>query len=227
MHDDQRQHRGHEHADDSPQDPAAFWEARYAGSERVWSGRANATLVSVAAELAPGSALDLACGEGADVLWLAEHGWHATGVDISTTALERGRAAAAAAGLTERATFLAADLSDWQPTASYDLVTSSFLHSPVALAREEILARAAQAVAPGGHLLVVAHAAAPPWARHHLHDRFPTPQEDVAALVGDSPEWTVVIAEVRVRQGQTPDGEPAELEDGVVLLRRAPVSSGD
>jgi SAM-dependent methyltransferase len=29
------------------------------------------------------------CGEGADAIWLARHGWDVVGVDISTVALER------------------------------------------------------------------------------------------------------------------------------------------
>ncbi|KGM12493.1 methyltransferase type 12, partial [Cellulomonas bogoriensis 69B4 = DSM 16987] len=70
-------------------DPAAFWEDRYAGSGRVWSGEPNATLVDVVAGLTPGRALDLGCGEGGDAIWLARHGWDATGIDISPTAVAR------------------------------------------------------------------------------------------------------------------------------------------
>ncbi len=200
--------------------PATFWEERYAGSDRVWSGRANPTMVQVVTALTPGSALDLGCGEGGDVLWLASHGWQATGVDISQTAVDRGAAAAAQAGLGERARFVGADLSTWLPDRSYDLVTSCFLHSPVELPREVILRRIAEAVVPGGHLLAIAHAAAPPWSKRHHHRSFPTPEEDVAALALDPQQWSVELAEVRHRSGTSPNGEPAELDDSVVLLRR-------
>ena len=84
----------------TPQAPIDFWEQRYAGAERVWSGRVNATLAAIAGGLEPGRALDLGCGEGGDVIWLAENGWHATGVDLSPTAIDRARTAASARGLT-------------------------------------------------------------------------------------------------------------------------------
>ena len=74
-------------------DPTEFWEDLYAGKSR-WSGNPNPVLVDVVGALSPGRSLDLGCGEGADVLWLAGQGWDATGVDISSTAVSRARAAA-------------------------------------------------------------------------------------------------------------------------------------
>lgn len=41
-----------------------------------------AELVGVVADLAPGRALDLACGGGRHARWLAEHGWTVTAVDL-------------------------------------------------------------------------------------------------------------------------------------------------
>lgn len=205
--------------------PADYWEERYAGTERVWSGRVNHVLSQVAAELTPGRALDLGCGEGADVLWLAGQGWDATGVDISPTAVSRGTQAAAAAGLSDRAHFVAMDASD--PGAlpegeRYDLITASFLHSLVTLPRTEILRRAADRVTSGGRLLITSHAAPPPWADpgHHEH-RFLTAEQEVAELGLDADRWQVLIAEARTRQATGPDGQPATLEDTVVLLRRS------
>lgn len=49
----------------------------------------------------------------------------------------------------------------------FDLVTASFFHSEVELARTAVLRRAAEAIAVGGHLLIVSHAAPPPWAAAH------------------------------------------------------------
>lgn len=42
--------------------------------------------------LAPGHALDVGCGTGTNVIYLAQHGWHATGVDFSPVAIRRARA---------------------------------------------------------------------------------------------------------------------------------------
>lgn len=209
--------------------PADFWEERYAGAERVWSGAVNQTMADVVSELTPGRALDLGCGEGGDAIWLADHGWRTTAVDISPTAIERAQAAASDLGLTEeQVQFEAADLSTWTDETEYDLVTASFLHSPVALSRTDILRGVAQRIVPGGHLLVIAHAAPPPWSRHrHRHERgetsrgeFPTPQEQIAELALAPDEWMPVLAEVRRRDTVGPDGQQALLDDTVVLLRR-------
>jgi SAM-dependent methyltransferase len=199
-----------------------FWEDRY-GRSQVWSGRANQVLVEVAAGLTPGRALDLGCGEGGDALWLAQHGWQVTAIDISATAVERGRAAAEAAGVGEgQIEWIARDLADWTGAADFDLVSAFFLQSPVHLDRAQILREAAAAVAPGGHLLLVSHAAAPPWATqlHAHHHDFPTPAGELEALDLAEGEWEVRVAEVRSRHATGPDGQPADLEDTIVLARR-------
>ncbi|HSN11624.1 MAG TPA: class I SAM-dependent methyltransferase [Propionibacteriaceae bacterium] len=208
----------------TPSGPSDFWEERYSSSERVWSGRVNAAVVQVVSPLEPGRALDLGCGEGGDVIWLAQRGWEVTGVDISQTAIRRAQAAAREAGIAEeRVELEAADLATWVPAGTYDLVTASFLQSPVHLPREEILRRAAQHVGRGGRLLVVAHAAMPPWAQDHAHhhDDLPTPEEQVAAMGLDT--WTVEVAEVRAREATGPDGSQVVLEDTIVCLRRPDV----
>ena len=203
--------------------PVDFWQEKYAGSDRIWSGNVNTVLGDIAVGLVPGKALDLGSGEGADVIWLAREGWQATGIDISEHAVARGREAARAAGLSEeQARFVASDLSSLSDLGgSYDLVTASFFHSPVELPRADILRRAAELVSTGGHLLVTSHAAAPPWADASAHEhRFLDAKEELEAL--DLPEeaWETVVLEHRHRAVTSPSGEPATLEDSVVLLRR-------
>src|SRR5579859_3036709 len=91
----------HAHHEDGSSDVVmdqAYWEERYRSSNALWSGNPNPQLVSEATDLAPGSALDVGCGEGADAIWLADRGWLVTAVDISTVALERGAARAREAG---------------------------------------------------------------------------------------------------------------------------------
>lgn len=202
--------------------PAEYWDRRYAESGSMWSGRVNATLAAVVADLAPGRALDLGCGEGADAIWLAQHGWRVVGIDIAASAIERARAAAAAAGVDEdRLSFVADDLSELDHSGTYDLVASSFLHSPVLLPRETILRHAATLVSPGGHLLVVGHAAAPPWADASAHEhRFLSAAEELDHLDLDPGQWQTVIAETRTRTSLGPDGKVATLDDTVVLTRR-------
>lgn len=203
--------------------PTTFWEHRYTSSDRMWSGRVNQALSDITTGLVPGRALDLGCGEGADVIWLAQHGWAATGIDISDTAIRRATDAARAAAIPgERITFTAADLSALDPGDHYDLVTASFLHSPVELPRTQILRAAAGHVAPGGHLLITAHASAPPWANlpEALEPRFLTPNEEIDELHLDPTQWTVRVAEIRPRHTTDPQGNPASIDDSIVLLQR-------
>ncbi|MCC6494684.1 MAG: class I SAM-dependent methyltransferase [Propionibacteriaceae bacterium] len=218
-------HDPRRHHEPTPEDPTEFWERRYAEKPQIWSGRVNQVLAEVAGQLTPGRALDLGCGEGGDSLWLAGQGWEVTAVDISTTALERGRAAAKAAGIgADRIHWVAADLAAWEPGSDYELVSAFFLQSPVELDRSRILRAAAARIVPGGHLLMVSHAAPPPWASglagHEHHRTFLTPQQEIAALDPADGEWEQLIVETRQRAATGPDGQSGLLDDAVVLLRR-------
>jgi thioredoxin reductase/SAM-dependent methyltransferase len=196
---------------------AAAWDERYRSSSGVWSGRPNAQLVAEAADLSPGTALDLGCGEGADAVWLASRGWQVTGVDWSPTALQRAAAHAADAGVGDRAEWVAADLADWTPPAGrFDLVSAQFLH-PTAAERPALLERLASAVAPGGTLLWVGHGYTESRAVWGA-DRFATP----AQLVADLPAhvWEVLVAEQRARPALAHEGEAHTVDDVVLRARR-------
>jgi SAM-dependent methyltransferase len=209
-----------------PGDAVDFWEERYRGTTPIWSGRANRALIDILESLEdvePGRALDLGCGEGGDAVWLAERGWAVTGVDLSPTAIARGTAAARAAGIAaDRLRLIAADLEVWTDEPVYDLVTASFLQSPIEFPREAILRRAAGLVTHGGHILVIAHAGAPHWApaEQFADVRFPSPADDLAALGLDPVRWEVVVAEVRERIATAPDGSTGPIPDSVVLAKR-------
>jgi len=209
----------HSPAEHAPVTPAEAWEFRYAQAPQRWSGNPNATLVDVVAPLAPGRAVDLGSGEGADAIWLARQGWTVLGVDISPTAVLRARGAALETGVDDRATFEAHDLSGWEPEGGIDLVTASFFHSREDLPRTEILQRVAAHVVPGGHVAIVSHAAPPPRSEHAHHDELLLDADgEVAAFDPDA--WVVVVAEHRERAATGPGGEAAHLEDVAVLLRR-------
>lgn len=59
----------------------ADWDRRYADEDHTWSGNPNGTLVAELDGMTPGRALDVGAGEGADALWLAEHGWQVSAGD--------------------------------------------------------------------------------------------------------------------------------------------------
>ena len=201
---------------------AEFWDDRYGNADALWSGRANAALVTEVSELTPGRALDVGCGEGADVLWLASQGWQATGVDVSQVALDRAAGHARAAGpeIVGLTSWEQRDLLAWAPpAAAYDLVTVPFFHLPPAQ-RVPVYAALAAAVAPGGTLLVVAHSG----LDYGVVPRPPSQELFIGAdqLVADLGEgWDVVVAQDRPRSQPHPEtGEPVTVHDTVVRARR-------
>lgn len=132
------------------------WDRRYAGDDLLWKAEPNRFLVDQTADLGPGRALDLACGEGRNAIWLAGRGWHATGVDFSGVALAKARRLAAQRGVDVE--WVEADVRSWRPATTFDLVIVFYLQLP-AEERTPAFKMAAGAVAarPGSRLLVVAH----------------------------------------------------------------------
>ncbi|GGY80444.1 class I SAM-dependent methyltransferase [Streptomyces nitrosporeus] len=200
---------------------AEMWDDRYRESDRIWSGSPNTVLVREVEGLEPGRALDLGCGEGADAVWLARRGWRVTATDISRVALERAAGHGVDAGVADRVDWQWHDLGESFPGGEYDLVSAQFLHSMGDLPREEILRRAAGAVAPGGVLLVVGHTGFPPWERNpdpSVH--FPTTDEVLASLELPEGEWEVLLSGEHERVQNDPDGNPATRTDNALKVRR-------
>ncbi|MGA6219311.1 class I SAM-dependent methyltransferase [Streptomyces umbrinus] len=183
---------------------AQFWDEMYRSRDQVFSGDPNGVLVTEVTGLPPGQALDVGCGEGADALWLARHGWQVTAVDISTTALQR--AAAAAVDSEGRVAWTRADLTITPPPAdAFDLVSVQYF--PLSLQPDHAALRGLlNAVAPGGTLL---------FASHDLADLPPRPEQgfdpgdyyqpdDIAKLLDH--DWTVLVNETRPRTAPAPAG---------------------
>lgn len=206
---------------ESTENAKDFWETHYGERERIWTGRVNVQLAEVLADVPAGRALDLGCGEGGDAVWLAEKGWQVTAVDISETAIQRATAEAEARGMRDRIVFEQHDLSDSFPEGTYDMISAQFLHSTVRLERPAILRKAADAVAPGGLLIIVDHAAAPPFSKKVPHDHpFPKPDEVLAGLDVSAAEWDRERVEVVDRHAADPDGQPFIWQDNLMVLRR-------
>ena len=131
------------------------WDRRYGDVENLWATKPNRFLVAEASELPVGRALDVACGEGQNAIWLASLGWDVTGVDFSEVAI--GKASARAAREEIDAAFVCADLVEYEPArAAYDLVLVMYLHISSAQ-RRAVHEKAAAAVAPGGTFVLLGH----------------------------------------------------------------------
>ena len=129
------------------------WDKRYQEKELVWSAGPNRFLVEEIEGMQPGRALDLACGEGRNAIWLAEHGWQVSASDFSGVAIDKAKARASELGLD--IDFSVADATNPQGE-HFDLIILFYVHLP----REEnrqMLEHASAALAPGGTLLYVGH----------------------------------------------------------------------
>ncbi|MGW5738384.1 MULTISPECIES: SAM-dependent methyltransferase [Streptomyces] len=198
-----------------------FWERHYR-SRRPAPPRVNPLLAETAAKLRPGAALDLGCGAGGDALWLAGQGWRVTAVDVSTTAVEGVRERARELGLADHVTTARHDLADSFPAGQFDLVSAQYFHTPLPLARGRVLRTAANALRPGGLLLVVDHGSTAPWSWDQDPDlHYPTPAEVAAELDLDPARWSVLRADMPRRRATGPAGETATVTDNVLLLQRS------
>ena len=170
---------------------AAEWDTRYSQSDRLWTSNVNPALIAEASELAPGTALDVGSGEGADAGWLADHGWTVTAVDISQVAVDRARAVEPR----DNITWLQADLrTDDVPGRDFGLVALSYL--PLARSDEQTLRKLLDAVGVNGSLLMVAHA--PDGIRAHGRnpDDYFQPDDVLAEL---DHRWRIVTHNTRER----------------------------
>jgi len=184
---------------------------------RVWEPAGRELLAEIG-DGPPGRALDVGCGEGGDVIWLAGRGWRVTGADFSSNGLARAARHAEEAGVGGRCDWWQVDARTFDAEGrQFDLVTTHFLHPPEA-GMAEVTRRLAGAVAPGGHLLVVGHAPSEVFsalASGH-HDAMFVAADLVAALPDDVEP---LVVEQRPRRVER-DGVTVDIDDSTLLARR-------
>ena len=104
-----------------------------------------------------GRALDLGCGTGTNVVYLARHGWRAVGVDFAGRAIAKARRRARDAGVS--CTFLVGDVTRLEVAGPFDLALDlGCLHSIPVSGRAGYAAGLARVVRPGGTYLLYAFA---------------------------------------------------------------------
>jgi SAM-dependent methyltransferase len=211
----------HEHGEQrfgaAPQ--AAEWDARYSEREEsMWSGRPNGRLVAEVADLAPGRALDVGSGEGADAIWLARRGWKVTAIDISDVAVRRAREAGELAGASVE--WVCGDaLQTPLPAHSFDLVSMQYPALPKS-AGDAAVQTLLDKVRPGGLLLAVYHDLDDEH-REHMKSRGVDPSDyvgadDLGRLLGG--HFTVELHAIEPRI-DSPPGSP-HVADVVLRARR-------
>lgn len=195
----------------------------------------NPYLVHEVGDLRPGTALEAGCGEGAEAIWLGRAGWKVTATDIADEPLARAAERAAAQGLgDDEIEWVQADLSSWEPSTTFDLVTTHYAHP--AMPQLAFYDRLSAWVAPGGSLLVVGHLHADQGAHHGAdhgahHDHHPPTEASVTAASItarlDPSTWDVVTTGEHTRTLDSPGGGQVTLHDVVVrAVRRSDTRAG-
>jgi SAM-dependent methyltransferase len=162
----------------------------------VWDrGAPNSALVELvegASSSPPGRALDIGCGTGTESVYLAEHGWDVTGVDMVPRALAIARRKAAAAGVSPR--FLEADatrLRDFEVGDGYTLLLDfGCFHTLPPDRRDAYVESISEAAAPGSTFLLFGFARPPRLAPMQAG----LTEEEVRARF-DGDRWELVSAE--------------------------------
>jgi tellurite methyltransferase len=175
------------------------WEERYRLED--FDPEPTTLVVETARVVAPGKALDLACGAGRNALWLAEQGWSVTAVDGAPAAIEIVRKRASERGLTVDARV--ADLENREyrmERSAWDLITIC------CYLQRDLFEPAKLGTKPGGLLLAIVHVTEPGeeptykklkpgelesyfqgWEIIHRYEGRPTNQRRVAEIVARRP----------------------------------------
>lgn len=221
---------------DEPAFDKQYWEAHWqqlSANDSESGPAANPYLARELGDLRPGTALDAGCGQGAEAIWLAGHGWAVTAADISVAALDR--AGERAAGITDdRLKWLQVDLSTWEPDCRFHLVTTHYAHPT--MPQLDFYQRISRWVAPGGTLLIVGHLQTDNGEHgHHTggrghdsgghdHELHPAQRATVtaASVTGllDAEDWDVGTAQELTRTLSGGSSAGLELQDVVVRATR-------
>jgi len=202
------------------------WNTRYSAQDLVWGAEPNRFLAEELGGVAPrGRALDIACGEGRNAIWLAKQGWRVTAVDYSGVAIERARRLSREQGV--EIEWIEGDVTSFEPPpGAFQLVVIAYLHLPEDQ-RRTVLKHTASALAPDGLLFMIGH------ARRNLTEGTGGPQspavlwepEEIRAELS-SLGLTVERVEHVLRAIETPEGTRNAIDTLVRAERRASGGQG-
>jgi 2-polyprenyl-3-methyl-5-hydroxy-6-metoxy-1,4-benzoquinol methylase len=156
------------------------------------------------------------------VICLARQGWKVTGADFSANGLARAARHTEQAGVADRVDWWQVDARTLTAGGrSYDLVTSHYLHPPEG-GMVQVTRLLAEAVAPGGHLLVVGHAPSDVFTELTSQHRAMFVAAEL--LPGLPDDFEALVVEQRPRS-VTRNGATVDVQDSTLLARRRPGTS--
>lgn len=198
-----------------------FWDRIHGRRKPSRHPQPHPYMVDELTGMAPGTALEVGCGEGANAVWLATQGWSVTAVDVSRVALDRAAAFARSAGVASRVRWERADLRDWMTTQAFDPAAAFYLHTPLKLDYPSTMRRAVQQVRAGGTLLVIGHYTLPPWAWDaEATDGLLSAGELASALAVEDGDWRIGVAD-QLARSVTYKGQQHIIVDAVLHAVRA------
>src|SRR5205085_6510463 len=168
------------------------WDERFLRGDELHGYVPSPPLPQAIEGVAPGRALDLACGAGRHAIFLAERGWKVHAIDGSRVGVQRMLDVAYKRGVSQRILGEVADIESprFRIEGEHDLVCDFyFLHRP-------LFAQIRRAVRPGGLFVAALHVkgGAEP-------GRFVLEPGELRALV-ETWGWEVLSS----RQGESPEG---------------------
>ncbi|MCZ6501031.1 MAG: class I SAM-dependent methyltransferase [Gammaproteobacteria bacterium] len=190
-----------------------MWNDRYTKKDLVWSAGPNELFATEIRNLKPGKAVDVACGEGRNAIWLAEQEWNVMAIDFSDVAIAKGRRIAAKRDV--NVNWITEDVSTWKlPKYEFDLVAVLYLHTTIR-ERELWLKNVIDSVKPSGTFIYIAHDS------DNIENGVGGPQDPallptMAEITNALKGFDVEIAEVIERPVSRDPGHGKELE-GIAL----------
>ena len=168
------------------------WDARYRSRERAdLSAEPTPLVVETALELAPGTALDVACGTGRMAIPLAAKGYQVTGVDIVPEMVARARQKAAAHGVSVE--WVVADAREFHLQQQFlflYMVENAFQFFHTRADQEALLSRVREHLHPEGCFLFETRNPSPRnlfEPRRSEPQRFTTPDGGQLVITDDQP----------------------------------------
>lgn len=133
-----------------PQGARERWDARYGKTEGYLFGEEPSPLLADQQLPSSGQALDIACGEGQNAVYLAQQGLEVTAVDISVVGLRKARRLAASRGVEIRELLSDIELAGI-PQGPFDLIVC------IHYMQRDLAEKITEALAPGGLLVMELH----------------------------------------------------------------------
>lgn len=130
-----------------------FWNGKFNDPKTQFKREPSRLLIDATRDRKPGSAIDLGMGEGRNAIYLAQHGWQVTGVDLADAGVAQAKTRAAELHVNLTAVVDSLDHYDLGKHR-WDLIAMFYVHAWYHGAKSANMARLKEALKPGGLLVV-------------------------------------------------------------------------